>query len=80
MTDGAERPAARPRTVVVTGIDKPELLKQALTAVKEFKPLTREQVDALIAKTKEAAKSGRHELFKTHSRFDSTAKHAEWLG
>jgi predicted aldo/keto reductase-like oxidoreductase len=69
-----------PTSVVVTGIDKPELLKQALTVVKEFKPLSREQLDALVARTKDAAKTGRHELFKTHSRFDSTAKHAEWLG
>jgi predicted aldo/keto reductase-like oxidoreductase len=37
-------------------------------------------VNAVRAKTKEAAANGEYELFKTSSLFDSTAEHPEWLG
>jgi hypothetical protein len=37
------------------------------------------QVQALLAKTATAAATGRYELFKTSDRFDSTARHPEWL-
>ena len=50
----------------------------ALDVVKTFKPYTEGELNELLAKTKPEA--GKHELFKTHSRFDSTARHAEWLG
>jgi aryl-alcohol dehydrogenase-like predicted oxidoreductase len=69
-----------PTSVVITGIDSLEILKQALDAVRTFKPLTEEQVAALLKKTAEAAAEGRFEPFKTTSQFDSTAKHPEWLG
>ncbi len=69
-----------PTSVVITGIDKPEILDQAFEAVRTFKPLDRNQVSALLAKTKEAAMAGKYELFKTSSHFDSTAKHPDWLG
>jgi hypothetical protein len=35
---------------------------------------------ALLAKTQPFATSGRFELFKTTSHFDTTAKHPDWLG
>jgi hypothetical protein len=38
------------------------------------------QVEALLAKTKQAAADGQFELFKTSQHFDSTAAHPEWLG
>jgi predicted aldo/keto reductase-like oxidoreductase len=69
-----------PTSVVITGIDKPEILDQAFEATKTFQPMNREQVDQLLAKTKEAALAGKYELFKTSSHFDSTAKHPDWLG
>jgi predicted aldo/keto reductase-like oxidoreductase len=69
-----------PTSVVITGIDKPEVLDQAFEAVKTFKPMNREQVAKLLAKTKEVAMAGKYELFKTSSHFDSTAKHPDWLG
>ncbi len=69
-----------PTSVVITGIDKPEILDQAFEAVRTFKPLDRNQISALLAKTKEAAMAGKYELFKTSSHFDSTAKHPDWLG
>jgi len=69
-----------PTSVVITGIDKPEILEQAIAAAKSFKPMTTAQVDALLAKTKQAAANGQFELFKTSQHFDSTAEHPEWLG
>jgi aryl-alcohol dehydrogenase-like predicted oxidoreductase len=69
-----------PTSVVITGIDKPEILDQAIEAVRTFKPLNREEVSRLMAKTKDVAMSGKYELFKTSSHFDSTAKHPDWLG
>src|SRR5579864_6679319 len=69
-----------PTSVVITGIDKPEILDQAFEAAKTFQPMNREQVAQLLAKTKEVAMAGKYELFKTSSHFDSTAKHPDWLG
>ena len=39
-----------------------------------------EEVAAILAKTATAAATGKFELFKTGVRFDSTAKHPDWLG
>jgi hypothetical protein len=39
-----------------------------------------EQVQALLAKTAEAASRGEFEPFKTSSIFDSTAQNPDWLG
>lgn len=69
-----------PTSVVITGIDKPEILDQAIEAAKTFQPMNREQIAQLLAKTKEVAMAGKYELFKTSSHFDSTAKHPDWLG
>jgi aryl-alcohol dehydrogenase-like predicted oxidoreductase len=69
-----------PTSTVITGIDSLKILKQALEAVRTFRPLTQEQLAALLAKTARAAADGRYELFKTANRFDGTAHHPEWLG
>lgn len=70
----------QPVSVVITGIDSPEILNQALTAAKTFKPLSETQIASLLARTKDAASEGRFELFKTSSRFDGTAANPKWLG
>ena len=69
-----------PTSVVITGIDSMEILDQAFEAVKTYKPLTREEVDALLRKTAVAAAKGEFELFKTTSIFDATAGNPHWLG
>jgi hypothetical protein len=69
-----------PASVVITGIDSMDILKQDLEAVKTFRPLTPEQMAALLQRTAQAAADGQYELFKTANRFDATAKHPEWLG
>src|SRR5437588_3782760 len=61
-----------PTSVVITGIDSMAILDQAFAAVESFHPLSKAQVDALLAKTRVAAEHGRFELFKTSSIFDGT--------
>lgn len=65
---------------VVTGIDNMPILDQAIEAVRSFKPMTREQMTQLLARTERFARAGEYELFKTSGSFDSTAKHPEWMG
>jgi len=67
-------------SVVITGIDSMEVLKQDLHAVRTFKPLSPEQMAALVERTAQAAAEGKFEPFKTTSHFDSTAAHPQWLG
>jgi hypothetical protein len=69
-----------PTDVVITGIDKPEILDQAFQAAKTFKPLADQQFAALLAKTEQVARTGKYELFKVSAHFDGTAKHPDWLG
>ncbi len=70
----------QPTTVVITGIDKPEILDQAIKAARTYQKVSEAEIDAILAKTKNAAANGQWELFKTSNHFDSTAKNVEWLG
>src|SRR5258707_1676513 len=54
-----------PTSVVITGMDSIEILEQAVLAVGSFYPLNKDEGDALLAKTREAAATGRFEPFKT---------------
>ncbi len=69
-----------PLSVLITGINTKMLMDQAFAAVKAFKPMDEAAVSALIGKTAEVAMNGKYELFKTTSHFDTTARHADWLG
>src|SRR6266542_3919961 len=69
-----------PTSVVITGIDSMEILDQAFAAVESFHPLSNDEREALLAKTRKAAANGYFEPFKTSSIFDSTAENPQWLG
>ncbi|MGE6758750.1 aldo/keto reductase [Corallococcus interemptor] len=69
-----------PVSVVITGIDSQERLQQALTAARGFKPLSEKDVQALLAKTKDAAQDGAYEKYKTSHHFDGTVQNPQWLG
>ncbi len=69
-----------PTSVVISGMESEDILKQNLDTVHNFQPLTDDQISALLAKTTESAATGKYELFKTASEFDSTAKNPDWLG
>lgn len=68
-----------PTSVVITGCDSTTLLDQAFEAARTFKPLAKQEVASLLARTKEPALSGKWELFKTSDRFDGTAKNLHWM-
>jgi aryl-alcohol dehydrogenase-like predicted oxidoreductase len=71
---------SQPTSVVIHGVDKMEYLEKALEVVKHFKPLTQQQTAALVEKTRQAAMTGKYEVFKTAAEFDSTAQNPSWLG
>jgi aryl-alcohol dehydrogenase-like predicted oxidoreductase len=69
-----------PIAVQITGIDKPEILEQALEAARTFKPMSSAEVASLLERTQPAAGAGRFELYKTSSHFDGTAHKPQVLG
>ena len=71
---------SQPVSVVITGMDRMEILEQALEAARTFKPMSQSQMAALLARTKDAAMAGKYELFKTTPQFDGTATNPKWLG
>jgi hypothetical protein len=56
------------------------VLDQAMTAAKTFQPMSQTQMASLLGKTREAAMTGKYELFKTTPHFDGTAANPKWLG
>ncbi len=68
-----------PVSVVITGCESMSVLEQALEAARLFRPLSEEQVSALLARTARAAADGRYEPYKTSHGYDSTAHHPQWL-
>jgi predicted aldo/keto reductase-like oxidoreductase len=69
-----------PTSVVINGCDSLERLEQAFQAMKTFKPMSVAQVEALTAKTKAVAISGRIERFKTSEDFDGTTHDPSSMG
>jgi predicted aldo/keto reductase-like oxidoreductase len=67
-------------SVVITGCDSMQILDQALRAARNFRPMNSNEVAALLAKTAQAAQSGRYELYKTTHTFDGTYQNPQWLG
>ena len=68
-----------PTSVVITGCETVERVDQACEAVRTFEPYTEEQLNALVARTREAAMSGQFERFKTSAQFDGTARNPQWM-
>jgi predicted aldo/keto reductase-like oxidoreductase len=69
-----------PTSVVITGIDRMDLLDQAFEAVGTWQAMTEGDVQGILAKTAPAARRGEFEPFKTTSIFDATASNPDWLG
>ena len=69
-----------PTSTVITGIDSLERLDQAVEAARTFKPMTQEQVAALLARTADAAATGNYEQFKISDGFDNTTRNPQWTG
>jgi aryl-alcohol dehydrogenase-like predicted oxidoreductase len=69
-----------PVSVVITGCDSVDRVQQALAAARTFRPLEKQQVAALLAKTAAAAAQGQFEQYKTTHNFDGTYHNPKWLG
>jgi aryl-alcohol dehydrogenase-like predicted oxidoreductase len=69
-----------PTSVVITGCENDQILRQAIEAANRFKPMSKAEVAALLSKTKSAAMTGRFEPFKTTAMFDGTAHNPQWMG
>ena len=69
-----------PTSVVITGCTNARELDQAFEAARTFKPLSNAEVSALLAKTRDAALSGKYETFKTTTMQDGTARNPQWMG
>jgi len=71
---------SQPTSVVIHGMEKMEYLNHSLEVVKNFSPLSQQQIAALAGKAKSAALTGKYELFKTTAHFDATARNPAWIG
>jgi len=69
-----------PTSVVITGCDSSSILQQAFEAARTFKPMGKDEIAQLLAKTASAAGKGEYELYKTTHNFDGTFQHPQWLG
>jgi tyrosyl-tRNA synthetase len=69
-----------PTAVVITGCDSMRILEQALDAARSFQPMKPGEVEALLAKTAQAAQLGQFEHYKTTHEFDGTYQNPQWLG
>lgn len=55
----------------MAGIDSMDVLKQNLRIARTFKPMSEDELSALMARIKPVAGDGRHERFKTTQFFDA---------
>ena len=69
-----------PISTLVVGCEWIGYVRQALEAVRTYRPMTETQVAAILAKTVEAAKGGQFEYYKTRDTFDGTSRNLKWLG
>jgi predicted aldo/keto reductase-like oxidoreductase len=69
-----------PVSVTITGCDSMQVLNQALTLARSFRPLPQEQMTALLAKTVNASVAGQYEKYKTSEMFDGTNHNPQYLG
>ena len=68
-----------PTSVVITGIDSMEVLDQAVETAQAFTPMSGEEVEALLARTRAAAEAGALERYKSSGDHDGTVKQPHWL-
>jgi len=51
-----------------------------VSAAQSFRPMKRAEIDALLAKTAQAALAGKYEQYKISHTFDGTYQNPQWLG
>jgi aryl-alcohol dehydrogenase-like predicted oxidoreductase len=60
-----------PVTVTITGMDKPDILRQNLRIAQNFQPMTPAEMKSLEDRVKKVAADGHFELYKTSIKFDN---------
>jgi uncharacterized protein len=60
-----------PVATTITGIDKPEVLKQNLRIAQNFQPMSAQEMQALRDRVRPMAADGRFELYKLSLKFDN---------
>jgi hypothetical protein len=55
------------------------VLDQAIDTAINFKPYTDSEIAELLGRTRDLAKDGAFEKFKTSEKFDGTNQHPKWL-
>jgi predicted aldo/keto reductase-like oxidoreductase len=60
-----------PVSVVVSGMDNMEMMRQNIAVTKAFRPMSEAEIGDLLGRTRGAAGDGRLERFKTSADFDS---------
>jgi hypothetical protein len=70
----------QPVSVVITGIDKPDILDQAVKAATTYEPLSDAKRAAILAASAPLARDGKLERYKTSRFFDGTVQNPQWLG
>jgi len=58
-------------TVTITGMEKPEVVRQNLEIAQKFTPMTESEMQALAARVKNEAGDGRYELYKVSIKYDN---------
>jgi aryl-alcohol dehydrogenase-like predicted oxidoreductase len=69
-----------PTSVVITGCESEDRVRQALGIAAGFTPMSEPQVNALLARTAPKAEGGVSEQYKTTTNYDGTTQNPEWLG
>lgn len=60
-----------PVTTTISGVDRPEILRQNLKIAQNFQPMTPEEMQKLRDRCREAAADGRFETYKVSLQFDN---------
>ena len=69
-----------PIATQITGIERQEILDQALEAARTYRPYSEAELTSLLNRTRPAALEGKYELYKTTSGFDGTGHDPSSLG
>jgi aryl-alcohol dehydrogenase-like predicted oxidoreductase len=69
-----------PTSVVITGCERAEILDQAISAARTFRPLPEQALADIRNHTARAGAEGRYEPFKVSHQYDGTFQNPQWLG
>lgn len=69
-----------PTSVVITGCERAEIVDQAITAARTFRPLTEQALADIRSRSAKVAAEGRFEPFKVTHQYDGTFQNPQWLG